>query len=131
MGKFDRVNLERDPSSTARDAVINAAQSLQASLYQRLRKARGNSGAGMTGWMMVRLAQEDHADNGEAIDAVLAMTASELSALLTVARDARKAMRTPETRELADRVVEAMRESWEIRRVQESPEWAARKAVEK
>ena len=61
MTKFDDALSPPTPGTTGTSVV----QSVQSSLYQRLRKPRGDR-AGTLAWMLIRLTQTDHRDHGDA-----------------------------------------------------------------
>lgn len=109
MGKFDKVNAPTDPADLDRATVTSGALSLQSSIFQRLKRKLGSSKAGQTGWMMVRLAQEDHADHAEAKGAADNMTIEGLGDLVVVAEAATKAMTTSTSRNLGEAVVKGLR----------------------
>lgn len=107
MGKFDIVLQGPSPDDVARASAVAAQQSLQSSLYQRLKRSRG-AAAGQIGWMLLRLAQYEHRDHDEAADTFCALSKTDQRALLAIARDAARAMKTSESRELADAVITVM-----------------------
>ncbi len=95
-----------DPSSLGTPAV----QSVQASLYLRLKKARGNK-AGDIGWLLVRLAQPDHPRHEPALAALSALGVGDLRALAVTARAtcaAPKIAARADARELAAAIVEQL-----------------------
>lgn len=95
-----------DPSSLGTPAV----QSVQASLYLRLKKARGNK-AGDIGWLLVRLAQPEHPRHESAIAAISALCVADLRGLAATARAtlaAPKISARADARELAGAVVSAL-----------------------
>ncbi len=88
---------------------MSAVQSVQSSLYMRLKKTHGSK-AGAMGWMLVRLGQPDHEANGDA-NAAMHRNPAAISSLLAVARATAAApvvVRRAESRELAGLIVEAL-----------------------
>ncbi len=64
---------------------VNPVQSVQSSLYLRLKKSRGNK-AGTIGWLLVRAGQPEHPRHAEALEALEGLDASGLAEVLAVAR---------------------------------------------
>ena len=96
---FDPV----DPLSLGTPAYT----SVQASLFNRLRKTRGKT-AGDLGWLLVRLGQPDHREHAEACDTIMTRPASELAALSAVVVAARDSLKGPGPRELCSAILEVL-----------------------
>ncbi len=95
----------RDPSELAADARRAAVASVQASLYGRLRREFGASGAGTIAWMLLHSADRSHRSHVEAYEALAGRSHSELCALHEAAEGAVKAARTESAREVASSVL--------------------------
>lgn len=80
MSRFDHAFDAPEPSTLG----VSGIQSVQSSLYLRLRKTYGNK-SGTMGWLLVRLAQPEHADHQAAFDA-LSSRPQTLGGLLRIAR---------------------------------------------
>lgn len=104
---FDRAFDPPTPGTTG----VPAAQSVQSSLYLRLKKSRGDK-AGAIGWLLVRAGQPEHPRNAAAL-AALASQGSGLESLLATARATRAAPAVAgklASRELAQAVVDAIQD---------------------
>ena len=84
-----------------------AYQTVQASIYGRLRKTRGKT-AGDLGWLLVRLGQPSHREHEEALETIMTRPASELAALSTVVVAARDSLKGPGPRELCVAILEVL-----------------------
>ncbi len=103
--RFDDAFEPPAPGSTG----VSAVQSVQSSLYMRLKKTYGSK-AGAMGWILIRLGQFDHPENGDANAALLRNPAA-LSPLLAVAKATAAApvvSGRAESAELASNIVEAL-----------------------
>ena len=92
-----------DPATLGTPAV----QSVQSSLYLRLKKSKGNK-AGDIGWLLVRAAQPEHDRHASALAALSSQGTAGVRALVAVARltlEAPKISSRPDARELARRIV--------------------------
>lgn len=78
--------------------------SIQASLYNRLRRSRGKA-AGSLGWLLVRLGQPGHREHAEAVELVSDRPTADLAALSLIVGAARAAARTAPARELCDAIL--------------------------
>jgi hypothetical protein len=78
MSKFDAA-FERLPGPGS------FVQSVQSSLYMRLRRTYGRS-SGALGWLLIRSAQPSHADHHEALMALASRPHEELELLIDAAR---------------------------------------------
>ncbi len=94
---------------TDRELAARAAQSVQTSIFQRLRRASGGPLAGRLAWMLIRSAQPDHNDHCEAYTALSILTGAELAVLLKAATGARDSMKDAAARALAGDIVDAVR----------------------
>ncbi len=95
----------------ANSLMTPAAQSVQASLYGRLKKKHGNN-SGMLGWLLVRAAQPDHKQHAYAIEKLNDQTVADLAALLDVAEATLNApviQGRPDAKSLAIDIVVALR----------------------
>ncbi len=78
--RFDSAFEPPTPGSTG----VSFVQTVQSSLYMRLKKTHGSK-AGAMAWMLVRLGQPDHDQSLEANEAISRNPAA-ISGLLAVAR---------------------------------------------
>jgi hypothetical protein len=101
--KFARAFDPPDPATLLPSPV----QSIQSSLYQRLRRSYGRQ-AGTVGWLLVRLAQPKHRDHASAVASVSALPRGPLGALAACARATLDAATRPDARELAAGIVTAL-----------------------
>lgn len=104
--RFESAFDAPDPSSLGTPAV----QSVQASLYLRLKKSRGNK-AGDIGWLLVRSAQPEHPRHPAALAALSSLGLEGLRALAATARAtsaAPKIAARSDARALAQAIVDAL-----------------------
>jgi hypothetical protein len=85
----------------------SVAQSVQSSLYQRLRKTYKDR-AGDVGWLLVRLGQPDHREHDEACQAVNARSLADITAFLAVVRAAPRSRRTPAADDLVRAIADVL-----------------------
>ena len=113
MSKFSGLaELVSQPREvTPSEHAARAAQSVQTSLFTRLRKAHGGPLAGRLAWMLVRAGQEGHADSDGALSALAGFPEPRLRELLTASRAARDNLRDGRAVQLARAVVVAIEES--------------------
>ncbi len=95
--------LPIDPSTLG----TPVAQSVQCSLYMRLKKTHGKN-AGSLGWLLVRLGQPEHREHDEAIEMIMGRPSADLVALSSVVGSARAAAKTPAARDLCGAVIEVI-----------------------
>ena len=100
---YDRAFAPRDFFELAAAARVAAAASVQASLYGRLKRSYGGSGAGTVAWMLLHAADPDHKRHDAALAALEKRTPSELATLFQATEGAVAAARTAETKEIASR----------------------------
>ncbi len=93
-----------DPPDFTRVRSASAATSVQSSLYQRLRKTRGDK-AGSLGWLLVRLGQPDHREFDDALEAIATRPLSDLVAFSALVSGARAAAKAPGASELCDAIL--------------------------
>lgn len=89
------------------DIGTPAYVSVQASLFNRLRKQHGKN-AGNLAWLLVRLAQPDHREHDEACAMIVARDSASLSALLSTVSTARDAARPAGARAMCEAIAEAL-----------------------
>jgi hypothetical protein len=106
MGRFDGA-LDAPDASTL---LPSATQSVQSSLYQRLRRTRGRR-AGQVGWLLVRTAQPDHAAHADALAELSRIGAPGVRELAQIARGTATATTIAgraDSRDLAQAIVAAL-----------------------
>lgn len=87
MSRFENAFRAPTPGSTR----TSAQQSVQASLYGRLKRRYGDT-AGDVGWLLIRAAQPEHRDHEEARAMLASREADELAFLASVASASVRAM---------------------------------------
>jgi len=85
-----------------------AAQSVQTSLFGRLRKARGGPLAGKIAWMLVRAGQPDHVACVDALNELAEFGPGDLRMFLIACRGARDSLKSAAAAALAGAVVAAL-----------------------
>jgi len=96
MSKFDALlaDLAAPQVVTPRERAHAAACSVQTSLFGRLRRGRSGSNAGRLAWMLIRAAQPDHVECGDALNALAATSTEDLRVWLIAARGARDSLKS-------------------------------------
>jgi len=107
--KYDALFAPRDPSKLAADRASAAVPSVQSSLYGRLRREHGNSGAGGIAWMLIHAASPASRHHDAALEALHGRTRAELGSLLLAADGALGAAKTLESVTLARAVLESVK----------------------
>ncbi len=103
MSVFDPPSREQ----AAKASELAARQSVQSSLYVRLKKLYPST-SGDVAWALIRAATPEHPLSESAIRDLVALDAHDFYALVLVARKTRAAARNDAWRELADAVLAAL-----------------------
>jgi len=110
MSKYDALlsDLAKPRHVTPLETARAAAQAVQTSLFQRLRKAHGGPLAGRLAWMLVRAGDSEHPENGDALMALAGCSPDQLQSFVIACRGARDTLRDGRAAGLARLVVEAI-----------------------
>ncbi len=103
---IDELAKPRTVTPLEREGAL--AQSVQTSLFQRLRKEHGGPLAGRLAWLLVRSTQERHSDCNDANAALASLPVEKLQTLASAARGARDNLRDRDAAALAGEVAEVL-----------------------
>ncbi len=95
------------PPVTPLEVARGAAQALQTSFYQRMRRRYGGSVAARLAWMLVRTGDPDHPDCSDALAALAGFSEAEVALFAAHAEGARDSLRNAAAARLAAGVVRA------------------------